>query len=157
MKKAGIPTGARGYNIVAIKDELQIATKEYYNLKKSAKQLKMSYLECLASAMADSGNQKRESIIKQLRLREQQRSTAKKINFLRGKLQRNSITMVTVKSQDGGSKDITDKRSMEKAIIASNKKKFQASFATPFYNYPYNKFFGYKGLTTTSQQVLDGT
>jgi 3-hydroxyacyl-CoA dehydrogenase len=72
--------------------------------------------------MAESGNQKRESIIKQLRLREQQRSTAKKINFLRGKLQRNSTTMVTVKSQDGGSEDITDKRSMEKAIIASNKK-----------------------------------
>jgi hypothetical protein len=46
---------------------------------------------------------------------------------------------------------------MEKAIIASNKRKFQQSFATPFYNYPFNKLFGYQGTTLASQQVLDGT
>jgi hypothetical protein len=46
---------------------------------------------------------------------------------------------------------------MEKAIINANKKKFKQAFGTPFYNYPYNKLFGYKGLTTFSQQVLDGT
>jgi hypothetical protein len=45
IKKAEIPTEARGYNTLAIKDELQIAAKKYYELKKSAKQLRMSYLE----------------------------------------------------------------------------------------------------------------
>jgi hypothetical protein len=46
---------------------------------------------------------------------------------------------------------------MEKAIIFSNKKKFKQSFSTPFYNYPYNKIFGYLGLTKASRQVLEGT
>jgi hypothetical protein len=46
---------------------------------------------------------------------------------------------------------------MERAIISSNKKKFQQSFGTPFYNYPYNKLFGYLGITPASKQVLDGT
>jgi hypothetical protein len=45
---------------------------------------------------------------------------------------------------------------MEKAIIKSNKQKFQQSFATPFYNYPYNQLFGYQGLTKSSQLVLAG-
>jgi hypothetical protein len=46
---------------------------------------------------------------------------------------------------------------MEKTIIASNKRKFQQSFNTPFYKHPYNKLFGYKGLTLSCQKVLDGT
>jgi hypothetical protein len=46
---------------------------------------------------------------------------------------------------------------MEKAIIFSNKRKFKQSFNTPFYNFPYNKIFVYKGLTPAAQQVLDGT
>jgi hypothetical protein len=46
---------------------------------------------------------------------------------------------------------------MEKAIVISNKKKFQQSFGTEFYNHPYNKLFGYQGLTTSSQRVLEGT
>jgi hypothetical protein len=65
--------------------------------------------------------------------------------------------MVTVKLDDGSTKDITDKREMEKAIIASNKKKIKQSFNTPFYTFPYNKIFGYNGLTPAAQQVLDGT
>jgi hypothetical protein len=46
---------------------------------------------------------------------------------------------------------------MEKAIIKSNKQKFQQSFHTPFYNFPYNKLFGFLGLMEASQQVLDGS
>jgi hypothetical protein len=65
--------------------------------------------------------------------------------------------MVSVPLTDGTITDITDKKEMEKAIIKSNKSKFQQSFQTPFYNYPYNKIFGYLGLTTFSQKVLDGT
>jgi hypothetical protein len=65
--------------------------------------------------------------------------------------------MVSVKSPDGSNVDLTEKKDMEKAIIKSNKQKFQHSFHTPFYNFPYNKLFGFLGLTKASQQVLDGT
>jgi hypothetical protein len=65
--------------------------------------------------------------------------------------------MVTIKNQDGTATDITSKREMEKAIITCNKKKFQLSFNTPFYSAPYNKLFGYNGLTQSSERVLKGT
>jgi hypothetical protein len=107
--------------------------------------------------MATAGNLKQASVLKKLRHHKAQRSTATKIKFLRGKLTRNSTTIVTVKNDEGFSVDITDKHKMEKAIIASSKIKFQQSFATPFYKQLYNRLFGYKGLTKSSSQVLDGT
>jgi hypothetical protein len=58
--------------------------------------------------------------------------------------------MVTITLPDGTTMDITDKKEMERAIIRSNKKKFQQSFGTPFYNFSYNKLFGYLGITNAS-------
>jgi hypothetical protein len=67
-----------------------------------------------------------------------------------------STIMVSIPLPDGTYIDITEKKQMGKAIIASNKRKFQQSFATPFYNYPFNKLFGYQGTSSATQQVLDG-
>jgi hypothetical protein len=53
-------------------DELKEATKHYYSLKKTDKQLRATHLERLASAVASKGNLKRENILKQLRLKESQ-------------------------------------------------------------------------------------
>jgi hypothetical protein len=72
--------------------------------------------------MASSGNLKKETIIKQLPAREAQRNSARKIKYLRGRLTRTSTTLVTVTLPDGTTKDITDKKDMERAIISSNKK-----------------------------------
>jgi hypothetical protein len=157
LKKADVTISAKKENILAIQDELKAATIEYYKLKKKSTQLRESHLESLASALAANGNTKKESILKQLRLRESQRSTARKLKYLRGQLSKRSTTMVSITLPDGSNADITDKKEMEKTIIAANKKKFQQSFGTPFYKYPYNTLFGYQGVTKSSQKVLDGT
>jgi hypothetical protein len=72
LKKAGIPASSRGCSQIEIMDELKEATKHYYSLKKTDKQLRATHLERLASAMASKGNLKRENILKQLRLKESQ-------------------------------------------------------------------------------------
>jgi hypothetical protein len=157
LHKGDIPTTKKGNSLIEIKDELKWATKEYYKLKKSSKQLRETYLEQLASAVAAKGNTKKVSILKQLQSREAERSTARKIKFLREKLSRTSTYMVSVTLPDGTMADLTEKKKMEKAIITSNKKKFQQSFGTPFYNNPYNKMFGYLGLTHFAKKALDST
>jgi hypothetical protein len=157
LKKAGIPTRPGETTITEIQEELHKATKHYYIQKKSAAQLRDTYLQRLAAAVAAKGDLKKETVIKHLRQREQQRSTAKKIKYLRGKLNRSSTTMVMVTNEDGTTMDIFDKNLMEKAIISSNKRKFRQSFGTPFYNAPYNRLFGYQGLTSSSQKTLMGT
>jgi hypothetical protein len=155
LKKANIPEHTKNYTTTEVKDELELATKEYYKLKKSAKELRETYLTRLATAISSQGNLKKANIIKQLRLREQQRSTARKIKYIRGRLSRQSTTMVTIKQQDRSTIELLNRKEMEKAIVKSNKNKFLQSFGTDFYKHPYNKLFGYQGLTRSSQRVLD--
>jgi hypothetical protein len=81
LKKAGIQAEAK--------------TLEYYQIKGEAKQLRMTALDSLASALAEKGNSEKDKILKALRHREQQRSTAKKIKYLRGKIRTGSTTIVT--------------------------------------------------------------
>jgi hypothetical protein len=74
------------------------------------KELRETHLERLASALASTGNLHKQNVLKQLRQRESQRATAKKIKFIRGKLNRNSTIIVTETLSDGTTVDITDKR-----------------------------------------------
>jgi hypothetical protein len=59
-------------------------------------------------------------MLKVIRHREKQRCTARKIRFLRGKLNTGSTTMVTV-TQGGIKKDLTGKKEIEEAIILNNR------------------------------------
>jgi hypothetical protein len=77
LKRAGIPQTARGQCQIAIIDELKAATKHYYELKQSHKQLRLTHLDRLAETIAATGNMKKLSILKQLRHREAQRDTAR--------------------------------------------------------------------------------
>jgi hypothetical protein len=72
--------------------------------------------------MAEQHSHK-EKIIRQLLHREGQRRVTRKIRFLRGKLSRNSTTMVTIETLTGELQDITDKREMEHALMENNEKK----------------------------------
>jgi hypothetical protein len=62
--------------------------------------------------------------------------------------------MVTIQNQDGQWVDLRDKKSIEQAIVDSNKAKFEQSFHTPFMKPPLSRDFGFKGLTMASQAVL---
>jgi hypothetical protein len=44
LKKASIQANTKNYTTKEVKDELELATKEYYKLKKSAKELRETYL-----------------------------------------------------------------------------------------------------------------
>jgi hypothetical protein len=79
--------------------------------------------------MAAQGNLQKETIIKQLHLREQQRNTARRIKHLRGRLTHTATTTVTIKDKSGVNIDISDKKEMEKAIINTNKKKNPTIFS----------------------------
>jgi hypothetical protein len=61
------------------------------------------------AVIASTGNQEKEKILKQLRIRESQRATARKLRYLRGKLNRNSTTVITIKNKDGTTSEINNK------------------------------------------------
>jgi hypothetical protein len=123
---------------------------------RSDKMLRDNALEKRAEALAAEGNVTKEKMLAIIRHREKQRATARKIKFLRGKLIRNSTTMVTVQSEQGISKDLTEKADIEVAIMKNNQAEYQQSFHTPFLISPLREEFEFKGLTTAAQAVLGG-
>lgn len=64
---------------------LKIMFNQYNLLNSQASQLRVSFLEDLASAIADQGNGTKEKILQQLQLHEEQRSVARKIKYTLGK------------------------------------------------------------------------
>jgi ribonuclease HI len=113
-------------------------------------------LDSIAEAWAEKLNTKKEIMVKTLKLRESQRSTARKIKWIRNKLSHGGTTVVTVQNNDGSSHDITEKHAMEAAIMEANEAKFQQSFHTPFMQPPLVNELGYQGLGPASKQILSG-
>jgi hypothetical protein len=133
LKKAGIQAEAKTLELEDLQERLKEEYQHYYQIKGEAKQLRMTALVYLALALAEKGNSEKEKILKALRHREQQRSTAKTIKHLRGKIRTGSTTIVTTTNANGNKIDITNKTEMEQAILNSNKEKFSQSAHTPFY------------------------
>jgi hypothetical protein len=130
LKKAKVPTTSRGHSEQDCRAKLKEAHRSYYSLRKSAPELRATYLDSVAEAWAIKGNQPKEKIIKTLKHREQIRASHKKIKFLRGKLARNTITMVTLMDDNLNLTDLTSKADIEKAILAENASKFQQLHCT---------------------------
>jgi hypothetical protein len=121
LKKANIPAEKRGLTATEIQQQLQEEYKTYYKIKGEATYLRQTALVNLAKALAEQGNLEKEKMIKALRDREQQRSTARKIKFLQGRVRTGSTTFVTVTDAQGNKHDITDQEELEKAILENNK------------------------------------
>jgi hypothetical protein len=156
IKKANLPLEARSLPEEDLGDRLKEEYKTYYQIKGEAVELRMTALDNLATALAEKGETDKEKVIQAIRQREQQRRTAKKIEYLQGKLRSGSTTMVTTLDSSGNLIDITNKKEIELAILESNKAKFLQSSHTPFYLPPLKDEFGFKGLTTAAQATLAG-
>jgi hypothetical protein len=156
MKKAFFDPSTKGKNLEFINQRLKKAFQDYYCLKSSHRELRYTALEQRAEAMANEGNLQKKKVLKELRQREQQRVTAKKIRYLQGKQYSGSTMVVSIQDANGNWTDITDKASIEQAIMACNEEKYEQSFHVPFLQAPLVSEFGYKGLSSASEAVLAG-
>jgi len=156
LAKTGLNREVLGLSKAQVETRLKESYSAYYQVKKGHVANRQSYLEDLASALADQQDTSKVNMIHQLKEREHQRAVARKIRYLQGKLNRNSTTMVTIEATDGSLQDITDKVLMEQAIMDSNAEKFRQSHHRPFYKDPLKRDFGFKDLTPASGRVLAG-
>jgi hypothetical protein len=143
LRKAGLTSSLHALSLEDLEESRKQAYQDYYKIKAHHVELRKTYLEELAEAMAEQHSQK-EKIIRQLLHREEQRKVARKIRFLRGKFSKNSTTMVTTETPTGELQEITDKREMERAIMKNNEQKFRQSYNTPFFYQPLLSEFGLK-------------
>ncbi len=83
----------------------------------------------LATVLSLAGNLDKETMVRLLKQRGRQRSSARKIHYLRGKLSTGSTALVTVQNEQGQWVALTSKHEIEKAIVQNN----QAIFPYPLY------------------------
>jgi len=155
LAKSTLPSSVKSLDGFSISEKFVEEYKEYYSIKWQHIELCLTSLDNLASALAGKGNFAKATILKVLRHREQQRYSARKIRYLCGKINTGSTTMVSIPDGPDKWKDLTDKKSMETAILHNNSEKFSQSFHTPFYQPPISEEFGFQSLTPASQAVLD--
>ena len=137
---------------------LDKAFKHYKKLKKDAVNLRLSHLESLALALEKEGKGKKSQLIKDMKQREEQRSTFRKLRSLNAKYSENmSTTSVVITNPDGSSTEITDKNQMVQAIIRENINKYhQCEDSCPFLKQPLRDIFGAYGETDATEEVLQG-
>ncbi len=156
LRKASLTPSCRARTLESIQDQLTLAYKNYYSIKGSNRSPRKTSLEKRAEAIAAQRNQKKATVLRCIREREKQRNTARKIRYLRGKVNSGSTTMVTVQDEAGNRFDLTSKEHIEQAIMKNNEEKYRQSSHTPFYQFPLVNEFGFKGLTSAAQAVLSG-
>ena len=137
---------------------LDDAYKYYKALKKDATSLREAHLDSLAEALETAGKGKKAQIIRDLKQREEQRTTFRKLKIINPKHAENlSTTSVVLTLPSGERKEITGKVEMVKAIIAENLQKYhQSEDSCPFLQQPLRMHFGAYGETQETERVLQG-
>ena len=135
--------------------ELQNTLKSYHNAKKSARNLRNSFLDSLAQAVADDEDIQKESALKRLKNTETTRRTFRRLHPFRKK-QRSKPVVKLYTSASGSRQEVTDKTQMEKAIIGENTTRFLQSRNTPFLQDPLLSDIGILGDKHATESILKG-
>jgi hypothetical protein len=154
LTKASLMSESRGLPMADIACKLKHLFQEYYKVKGSSKEVRDSAMESLTEALAEQGNTKKEKMIQVIRHREKQRDKARKNKYLRGRINTGSTTMVTIQTDKGIKRDLTEKKEIEDAIMKNNQDKYQQSFHTPFMCQPLRDEFEFKRTYRSSSSSI---
>jgi hypothetical protein len=132
------------------------AFKQYIHHKKTADQSRITYLEDKAAAIALNTTTDKDNIYKQLLMREEQRSSSRRIKATLGKLRSGGVTRVEVLNDAGGLDEIITKEGIEKACMIENDNKFKQTGNTPLMQGQLAKELGFDALTASGTAILKG-
>ena len=148
---------AMSYSIQEVDNKIVETMRKYKEQKKVAQALRTSFLQGLADAMAEEKNTEMEKILKQLATHERQRTSARRIKAILGKLHGGSITKVDIEKEDGSIEEITTKEGIEEACMQENEYKYRQTQQSPFMQEPLLSDIGYLGTTDACNDILAGS
>ena len=149
-------TGAFTKTIPELEDALHEAYTQYKKAKKEAEIWREEFMSELATACAAVKGTDKANELKQLLTIERQRTIARNIKRMQGKLQRNATIQIYVNDANGR-RLVTDKTEMEEACMEENDARFSQSESTPPMTSPLLTDLGYLADTPEAQAILQGT
>ena len=142
--------------IPQLEDKLDAAYTRYKQAKQEATIWREEFLEDIARSKAKAKGTDPETEVKQLKTIEQQRTVARNIKRMQGKLSRTATTKIYVNTPQGRQIK-TSKDAIEDACITENLQRFSQSNNTPPMTEPLLTDLGYLADTPEAQMILDGT
>jgi Reverse transcriptase (RNA-dependent DNA polymerase) len=127
----------------------------YNEFKKVAVLMRQSFLEELAQAQAEQSGVKQASIVKQLKLREQQRELGRKVKYILGK-KRVGLTAVEAPDRSGQWVLVNDKEAVELGCIKENISRFTQANNTPALLRDQVELLGWTGNGQGANDLLSG-
>ena len=147
-----------GWTIDNMTKELLEVTKEFDKMKKQHVEIRKSYIDDLATAMARDKKTTKAAMIRQLSHLEEQRATFKRLAQVNKKFANLTTSYVTVRGEDGKKIDLTDPTKIDEALKNENQRKYHQTEATcPFLHEPLKSHFGATGVGPETENLLQGT
>ena len=128
----------------------------YKKAREDAAVWRDEFLDGPATSRSELKGTDKDTELKHLRTIEQQRTVARNIKRMQGKLHRNATTQVFVNDQDGR-RLVTTKEAIENACIDENISRFTQSKDTPPMQEPLLSALGDLADTPEADAILDGT
>ena len=149
-------TGASSKTIPEIEDSLHEAYRQYKKARQEATVWREEFMDDLATARASIKGTEKANELKQLLTIERQRTIARNIKRMQGKLQRNATIQIYVNEPEGR-RLVTDKSDIEDACMQENDARFSQSEDTPPMTLPLLQDLGYLADTPEARAILEGT
>jgi hypothetical protein len=147
--------GAYDMTVEQLEESLSKAFTEYKKAKSKAEVWRDEFMDNLASTRANYKGTDKEKELKQLRHIEQQKTVARNIKRMRGKLNKTATTQVYV-NYGQGRQLMTTKDEIEIACIHENDSRFSQSENTPPMTDPLLSDLGLLAETEQVQEILQG-
>ena len=153
--QAGIPAAPRS-TLTDAQTALSQAYVEYKRVKKGSDTLRQTWLEGLASALAQSGNSSAATHYTNLLQREKQRRDARQIRRATGKLRTGGLLSVLAPTSDGTWAEMTSPHDIVDACMQENARRFRQANNTPFMTPPLSDTIGHLGIGVEADKILRG-
>ena len=156
VKKAGVPDSMRA-TLDETKHAIAQAYSTYWDVKKKADELRLTFLQTKAKELAKVRNIEEKNVYLQLIAGEQQRKSARKIKYVLNKVMGGGVTKISLMNRQGIWEETTNKQAIEKGCAEENASKYRQTETTPCMRGQLQEDLGYLGNTASSQAILDGT
>ena len=137
--------------------KLDLAYKEYKSVRKKDSHLRSTFLEDLAMARAEAGNNSQATELRNLGIRERQRTTARHIKQVFGKGKGQGTSKVEILMRDGTVKEITQPKEMEECLLNQNRTTMNQNGDCPLLQDTLLEDLGLLGDGPEVINVLNGT
>jgi hypothetical protein len=156
LKSAGIRE-FRDVTLSEAKENLETALTNYCLERRNASEYRATWIEGLAAARANIGNVSAAQELRNMLMRERQRSDARQIKQVLSNQDRRGLHSIEVLNKDGLWQELSTQTDIEQALLEELAARFNQASSTPFCKEPLLSYVGPLGELSGARDILRGT